>query len=214
MVGAPPVATMTYFAVTARSSLISRTRCASSMTARERISSATGFLQVADIDAAQPLDVAGDIVAQGRPVEAHALGHPAEADRVLERLGEMGGVDEELLRHAAADDAGAADLVLLGDGDPGAVLGRRRAPRARRPSRRRSRRGRSRTVGGMGRPQRRRSSPAQNSTPCFFSSARDFSRSSSPTRSDQALHRLERSRRLPAARCRRTSVPPGSCRRR
>src|SRR6185295_12938505 len=32
-------------------------------------------------------------------------------------------MDEELLRHAAADDAGAADLVLHGDGDPRPVSG-------------------------------------------------------------------------------------------
>ena len=54
---------------------------------------------------------------------------PAEAARVLEVVGEAAGIDEELLGHAAADDAGAAEPVLLGDGDLGAVA-RRNARRA------------------------------------------------------------------------------------
>ncbi len=40
---------------------------------------------------------------------------PAEAARVGQILGEMGAVDEQLLGDAAADDAGAADFMLLGD---------------------------------------------------------------------------------------------------
>ena len=45
----------------------------------------------------------------------------------------MGAVDEQFLGHAAADHAGAADPIFLGDGDAGAVRGRdpRRAHAAR-----------------------------------------------------------------------------------
>ena len=43
--------------------------------------------------------------------------------RVLQILGEMGAVDEQFLGHAAADHAGAADPIFLGDGDPRAMRG-------------------------------------------------------------------------------------------
>ena len=58
---------------------------------------------------------------------------PAETARVLQILGEMGAVDEQFLGHAAADHAGAADPIFLGDRDPRAVRGRdpRRAHAAR-----------------------------------------------------------------------------------
>ena len=52
---------------------------------------------------------------------------PAEALGGLEGGGELAGVDHELLGHAAANDAGAADAVFLGDGDAGS--GQRRHPR-------------------------------------------------------------------------------------
>ena len=65
--------------------------------------------------------------------------------RVREGVGEAAGVDQELLRHAAADHAGAAVAVLLGQRRPARRPRPRPAPRARRPSRRRSRRGRSRS---------------------------------------------------------------------
>ena len=34
------------------------------------------------------------------------------------RVGELRAIDQELLRDAAADDAGAADAAVLADGDP------------------------------------------------------------------------------------------------
>ena len=75
------------------------------------------------VDALEPLDLGQHIVAQGRPVELAAADLPAEAARVLQILGEMGAVDEQLLGHAAADHAGAADPIFLGDRDPGAMRG-------------------------------------------------------------------------------------------
>ena len=60
---------------------------------------------------------------QRRPVEAHAGGCPAKADRILEGVGEAAGIDQQLLRHAAADDAGAADPELLGHRHLGAMAG-------------------------------------------------------------------------------------------
>ncbi len=76
-----------------------------------------GTRNVGGVKAAQPGDFALDIVAQGRPVERGPFDAPAEALGVGEFLREMAGVDEQFLRHAAANDAGAADPVLLRDRD-------------------------------------------------------------------------------------------------
>ena len=54
---------------------------------------------------------------------------PAKAFGVGEFFREMAGIDEEFLRHAAADDASAADPVLFGDRDARARA-RRHARRA------------------------------------------------------------------------------------
>ena len=69
----------------------------------------------------EPIDIAQHGVAQHRPFERHALDRPAVVRRVLQLLGEMRAVDEELLGHAAADHAGAANTMLHGDGDASAV---------------------------------------------------------------------------------------------
>ncbi len=83
------------------------------------------------IGAVDPVDLLHHIVAQPRPVEPEIVGHvPAEALGVLQILGEMRAIDEQLLGHAAADDAGAADAIFLGHRDLRAV-GRRNARRAR-----------------------------------------------------------------------------------
>ncbi len=86
-----------------------------------------GVLQVGDVDAREPgdLDVLG--LEEAGPVERRPDFRPAEALGGLERRRELAGVDHELLRHAAADHAGAADPVLLGDPDAGAR--HRRHPR-------------------------------------------------------------------------------------
>ena len=89
------------------------------------------------VDALEPLDLGEHVVAQGRPVELAARRPSSRSGRVLQILGEMGAVDEQLLRHAAADHAGAADLIFLGDGDRARHAPPRPAPRARRPIRRR-----------------------------------------------------------------------------
>ena len=69
------------------------------------------------VEAFEPVDLAQHIVAQRRPFEP-AIGHvPAKAARVLQILGEMRAIDEQLLGHAAANDAGAADAKLLGHRD-------------------------------------------------------------------------------------------------
>ena len=69
----------------------------------------------------QPPDLGQHIVAQHRPVEAAVRNVPAEHRGVVQILGEMRAVDEQLLGNAAADDAGSADLMLLGDCDAGAM---------------------------------------------------------------------------------------------
>ena len=96
------------------------------------------------VGALEPPDLGQHIVAKHRPVEALLRHVPAEHRRIVEVLGEMRAIDQQLLGHAAADHAGAADLMLLGDGDARAISRRRRARRARPPTRRRSRTGRSR----------------------------------------------------------------------
>src|SRR5690606_21349256 len=60
-------------------------------------------------------DLAILVADQGRPVEVRLADVPAVTGRVLEMLGKLRGIDEQFLRHAAADDAGAAEAMLLGD---------------------------------------------------------------------------------------------------
>src|SRR5690349_16090576 len=54
-------------------------------------------------------------VEQLAPVEVGNCSVPAEAHRVLECIAELTAVDQQLLRHAAADDAGAANLAAFAD---------------------------------------------------------------------------------------------------
>src|SRR5262249_50087088 len=63
----------------------------------------------------EPRDLAVFVGDQRGPGKRGALDRPAVAARVLEILGIVRRVGEELLRHAAADHAGAADAVVLGD---------------------------------------------------------------------------------------------------
>jgi hypothetical protein len=55
------------------------------------------------------------------PVMAAAGDVPAEAAGVLGPVGIFGGLDHELLGHAADVDAGATPEAFLGDADPSAV---------------------------------------------------------------------------------------------
>ena len=73
------------------------------------------------VSALKPTDLCQNIVAQHGPVEPLFRNVPAEHGRVVEVLGEMRAIDEQLLGHTAADHAGAADLMLLGDGDARAI---------------------------------------------------------------------------------------------
>ena len=66
-----------------------------------------------------------------RPIEGNIVGAPTESSRVLKLIVKAAGVDIKFFRHAAANDAGAADAKLLGDRDFGAIAGRdARSPHA------------------------------------------------------------------------------------
>src|SRR5580704_4452398 len=73
---------------------------------------------------------------QTRPVEAALAEAPAEAGGILEAIRELGAVDQELLRHAAAQHAGAANANGFRNPHLGAVGAR--PPRARHTARARA----------------------------------------------------------------------------
>ena len=78
---------------------------------------AAGLFDAMLVEAFEPRDFVLLVGDQGAPVET-CLGHsPAIAGCVGEMFGKLRGVNVELFRHAAADDAGAAVAELLGDGD-------------------------------------------------------------------------------------------------
>src|SRR3546814_8756556 len=66
----------------------------------------------------EPADFCAHIVAQNLPVERALGASPAKPFAVSRVLGELGAVDEHLLWHAPANDAGASDPRDLCDGDP------------------------------------------------------------------------------------------------
>ena len=83
-----------------------------------------GAIEIGGVGLLEPVDLLVLVGDQRRPIELR-LGHrPAEARGILEFLGEARGIDQQLLRHAAADHAGAADPILLGDHHPRAIAGR------------------------------------------------------------------------------------------
>src|SRR5579885_229717 len=69
----------------------------------------------------QPRDLFILVSDQRRPVELRARDRPAEANGILEIVREAACVDEQFLGNAAADHAGAADAIFLGDHHPRAV---------------------------------------------------------------------------------------------
>src|SRR6185437_9046148 len=80
-----------------------------------------GIFEHLAVDALKPIDLlvlGGD---QTRPVMHRRRHRPAICLGVGEGVGELRAIDQELLRHAAADDAGAADAALLADADACAV---------------------------------------------------------------------------------------------
>ena len=72
----------------------------------------------------QPRDLLVLVGDQGRPVKGDVADGPAEAGGVLDLVLDMGADHEQLFRHTAADHAGAAHPVFLGDHHFGAVAGR------------------------------------------------------------------------------------------
>ena len=83
-----------------------------------------GPLEAGDIGGLEPGDLLVLVGDERRPVEAGGADVPAEARSKLEQVLVARGIDEELLGHAAADHAGAADAILLDDRDPGTIAGR------------------------------------------------------------------------------------------
>ena len=83
-----------------------------------------GLFQIGAVDALEAGDLGVLVLDQRRPVEARLAHGPAETGRVLELVPEAAGIDHQLLRHAAADHAGAAEAVLLGEHHLGAVARR------------------------------------------------------------------------------------------
>ena len=174
--GVAPVAIRTWAART-RSPVARRMVWASSSTARLLTIVDAGPVERRRVGGLQARDLLVLVGDQRRPVERRRMQRPAVAGRLLEIVGEARGVDQELLRHAAADDAGAADPILLGDHHARAVPGRdaRRAHAAR--ARRRSRTGRRRAPPRVAAPAG--VAPPHRSWPFFFISARNRFRTSS-----------------------------------
>src|SRR5947207_11412370 len=82
------------------------------------------LLQHAAIDARDARDFLILVGDEARPVETRPLDAPAEASSVLEFFREGAGIDQKLLGNAASHHAGAAETVLLGDGNARAHLRR------------------------------------------------------------------------------------------
>ena len=83
-----------------------------------------GFLDVGGVDALEPRDLLVLVGDQRRPVEGDFGDGPAKTRGVLDLVADMRADHEQLFRHAAADHAGAAHPVFLGDHHFGAVTGR------------------------------------------------------------------------------------------
>src|SRR5271166_6279199 len=79
------------------------------------------ILQHAAIDLREPLDLTVLGVDQGGPVEARHGHRPAKAGGIGKGVGKLRAIDEQLLRHAAADHAGAADAAFFANPDACAV---------------------------------------------------------------------------------------------
>jgi hypothetical protein len=93
-----------------------------------------GALQHARIDGRKPRHLGVPAFGELQPVMPVVFQLPAEGRRILRPHAVFGGVDHQLLRHAAHIDAGAAPEALLRHGDLGAVrsgdAGRAHAARA------------------------------------------------------------------------------------
>ena len=83
-----------------------------------------GRIEQAAVDPVESLDLPVLVRDELPPVEGGPLRRPAEPRRLAVVVRERRGADEELLRHAADVDAGAAEVALLGHRHPRAVTGR------------------------------------------------------------------------------------------
>src|SRR6266481_5202868 len=82
-----------------------------------------GFFHIGCVGSLQSRDLLVLVGDQGRPVERRRRYGPAEAGGILDFVMDVGRIDQELFRNAAADHAGAAHPVFFGDQDPRAMAG-------------------------------------------------------------------------------------------
>ena len=76
---------------------------------------AASGLNTARVDFAEAFDFGVFIGDKGLPVEALFADCPSVAACVVDGMAKLACIDEELLRHAAADHAGAAEAIFLGN---------------------------------------------------------------------------------------------------
>ena len=73
----------------------------------------TGGFKVFDINTVQSVNLGIFVFHQCRPIE-FGIGHrPTETGRIFKLFGEMAGIDKQLFRHAAANNACAADAIFF-----------------------------------------------------------------------------------------------------
>ena len=65
----------------------------------------------------EPVDVLEDMIAQSRPVKFGIVPSPAEILSVFQLFRKMRAIDQQLLRHAPADNTGPAHAIFFGDSD-------------------------------------------------------------------------------------------------
>ena len=87
--------------------------------------SAARGLNATRVELTEPLDLGVFICDQALPVEALACHRPSEASRVIDGMAKLARINEELFRDAAANDAGAAIAIFLGDRGADAKPGRK-----------------------------------------------------------------------------------------
>src|SRR5262249_7938140 len=79
------------------------------------------ILQELAIDAFEPGDLAVLGSDERAPIMDGRCHLPAIARGIGEGVGELRAIDQQLLRHATANDASAADAAILADGDARAI---------------------------------------------------------------------------------------------
>jgi hypothetical protein len=79
-------------------------------------------LEIADVSLVEPVNFLVLVFNQGWPVERHFFAGPAKANGILKFFGKFRGVNQQFFRHAAPDNASAADAVFLCHDNLRAVL--------------------------------------------------------------------------------------------